>query len=237
MQLAQLSEIILKKIKSNTTISCSDWPDRISIPSKITKSIKNLSRYTDPKNSKKELPSGWEYEQSILFFDGELLLSEPTAGNYERVKPKHSFSASPQYVSNSKMFFDLKVDNRKYKSKEYMTDSLVGRDLTYGFIASFHTHPKRIIQTKSIYSFYSVADLTSLIYGNIPMIGLIWGNSYWLACKSSSSKIPPLDVLDLITKEEFQSGIPGVIDMVKQNLLMYDLVFYQASLGNILRRI
>ncbi|MCA9381579.1 hypothetical protein KC678_04905 [Candidatus Dojkabacteria bacterium] len=238
MQLSQLSKTLLEKINNRSIITQSDYPERIILDSKINKSIKVLSNYTDPRNSKKEGPSGWEYEQSVFYFDGELFLSEIVAGNYESVKPSHSFKANPEYSKDkTKYFYNIFIDKKKYKSNMYNSSNGQENKLVYGFILSFHTHPKNNIKNKSIYSFFSLADIKSLLYGRSPILGLIWGNCSWLVCKTSSSTIPSQELLNKISRAEYDLGIEGVINAIKQELSTYDLVFYQASLGNIFKRI
>ncbi len=235
MLLTQLGKHILTQVKSGKLISNSDWPKDITIESEITTNLKKLSSYTNAKKNKKEGHSGREFEVTYFFFIDSLYASEPVSGSYTQVRFSHSFNAIPEYKGKN-LRFKVKIDNKTHLSKYYDSEKF-DRDIVFGRFVSFHTHPFYKIQNqKGTYSFFSPADLASLVFGSSYIVGLIAGSQLWLACKTSSPIRPSPEELNSISLKE-PEGINAMEKEIKFKLSYTNIAFFSGSLGSKLKRL
>lgn len=235
MQLTKLAIEILRKRKEGKEIRLSDWPSDFTIETEITTNIKRLSGYTNSNKNKRDGASGWEYEMTYILFFNKLFPSEITSGNYSQVTYSHSFSAKPEQKDDKVRFYVL-IDSKKYKS-DWFEVKKVNEEMIYGHVISFHTHPLQKQEGKSLgYSFFSPADLHSLLRGPSPMIGMIAGSDLWIAGRTSSSKMPdPNDLMEVSRAEEI--GIFNMQAKIKELLKETDIAFYSGRVGGRMRRV
>ncbi len=233
MMLTQLAKAIIALKKEGKPIGLKDWPSNVTLETDITSSLKKLSKFTNVNLNKKEGPSGWEYEMTFIYFIDKLYPSEPVSGDYSQVRFSHSFNAVPEYKSD-KVRFKVQID-KKFHLTEYYDPAKLG-NISYGFIASFHTHPLYKFNNQGTYSFFSPADIKSLLFSNSPILGLIAGNHLWLACRTSSSKFPSNNELQSVSLYE-KEGIEEMEKMVKELMTDDSIVFFSGKLGSRLKRI
>jgi hypothetical protein len=241
MKFKDLSKQILKKTKEGKEITAYDWPSDIILEKDIVNKAKDLSSFTNKEGffPKKSGAVGWEYGFSTLFLIDEIYISKSISGNYQSVSMGHSFSFKPVYSEdNSKLKFEILLDDKKHISKSYETKTLSNDSVIYGLSASFHTHPKFYHQTgQAQYTFFSGQDITSLLYGRTPILGLIAGSKIWLACKTSISRMISGEHLAQASRIELEQGNDAVTKYIKENMKEYGIVFYYGSLGGGLQKL
>jgi len=232
MKLLDLSKVILRKQKAAKQISSTDYPDKITVDRDFVNKLRTIAGYTDSTKSKEQGSGGWEYEMSVIYLVDKFYFTKPVSGDYSSVQSKHSIGYKPIYSNdNTKVNFEIDLSGKTQKSPTYKVQDLQ-KELLFGFIATFHTHPKYFHDRNTFqYTFYSGADIVSLLNGRAFCSGLIAGDYVWLACKTKHSTMIPNEYLSRATQLEFESGNDAVAKFVKENLKQFGIVFYYGLLS------
>ena len=233
----------LKKLISlknqNQPLTYSTWPKELYFDSSLVSKLKDLESFTNKEYfliSKQKGSIGWEYGINGYFLVDTMYFSKPISGNYSSVSTNQRIQVKTKYDKDKKVYFELVLDDQVQKSKKYDPDSL--GELFLKHVVTFHTHPKYYHDANTFqYTFFSMNDILYLLQTNILVLGLIAGNTIWLACKSSSSKLIPETKLREVTDLELNGGSKKMIQYIKTNLVEYDIMFYYGSFGGILKKL
>lgn len=219
--------------------------------------IKELRKYTDStadKFSKEHVGStGWEYEMMMAEFDGKFFYSAPsTSRDYTQVTSKHSLGVKPaldnatmtlteevtiddKVVSKTKITGRDKVEKR---IKEVWSGEASTHKTRPQFVCHFHSHPQVQVSgsEKRIYTFFSSQDLSSLLYGSTPIMGLVT-DRLWLLMKPKNSGLSPTPAdLQEVTRTEAQD--PANLEAKAAEVMnKYGFALYVAPFGGTFKRL
>jgi hypothetical protein len=248
MMLTDLSKNILGKLKIQSSLSISDWPSDITLESEVTKNLRSLESYTNKESflTPSQGAVGWEYGIYIYFVIDKIYISNTIKGDYESVNISKKINLDPVYLNEKKQVsqsggefvkFNLELNGKKVTTNTYKTRDLQ-TGLINGVIANFHTHPKFYHdKNTSQYTFFSSQDISSLIYGRTPMLGLLAGSNIWVCCKTSISQMIPSQLLSEASRLELNEGVNGVNLFIQNALNDFGIVFYHGTFGSKLRRL
>lgn len=229
--MAQFVEIAKKIIESSKLLELSQYPEIISFDSKTVANIKSIHSYTNPTRLfKKDGLSGWEYAFSIFFLIDELYISPIISGTYQQVQVAHKVSFKTIPLQNERVSIEIALDKRTFKSKPYPYERLRSR-VNQGFIASFHSHPTEMVESKAYSSFFSAQDIRSLVYGSIPMLGLVTHTDIWFLGKSKGSQNISVSVLQESSRLLNKEGVLAVKQFLKQSAKDSGIAMYQGRVG------
>lgn len=202
------------------------YPTSISLDSKIWAEIKNLAKFT----------SQFSYEHSISLFSvhKEIIATPPTKGSKTDVVTRHQVSL--QYQPKTKDFYEKQVlINGKLTRKSDVKVSNIPADPKIISLFNIHSHPGKVTDGETHYSFFSTTDLNTLFPAQSLCMGLVT-DQFFLACKHSNS--PPYlsngqqQTLDQINLEFYNKG-----ELQTQMLEKLSAVFYKAEFSKGLERI
>ncbi|MDQ6985035.1 MAG: hypothetical protein Q9M91_00310 [Candidatus Dojkabacteria bacterium] len=240
MKFSILTKNIISKEKKGEAITSSTYPKDTYLDSEIIKKLKDIERFTNNEGflTKKSGAVGWEYAVSLYFLIDKIYISKPISGNYSSVNVGGGARVHPIYSQdNSNVKFELEIGDLKQITKNYKTKDL-GSEIRFGKAATFHTHPKFYHDENTYqYGFFSHADISSLLYGNSSVLGLIAGNNLWLACKTNDSRMIPNELLSEASRQEVISGVESMKNFVSSNLNEYGIIFFFGSFGGKLKRV
>jgi hypothetical protein len=248
MMLTDLSKNILTKLKNTGSLTLSDWPTDITLESEVTKNLRSLESYTNKESflTPSQGAVGWEYGIYIYFIIDKIFISNTIKGDYESVNISKKVNIDTVYLNEKKQIsksggefvkFNLDLNGKKFVTNTYKTKDLQS-GLINGVIANFHTHPKYYHdKNTSQYTFFSSQDITSLLYGRTPILGLLAGNNIWICCKTSNSQMIPSSLLAEASRLELNEGVNGVNKFIQSSLSDFGIVFYHGTFGSKLRRL
>lgn len=177
MSFYQLYHKLRKWQDSRTYPYSYELPDEITFPTDFWSEIIKLYKATRAD----------EFERAIAVFwaDGELILSSTIKGNRRSVSPKSKIEVKYSH-SRHKGYFtkDVFLDGKKYSSREiYHKNAPSQVEVKYLF--NMHTHPPHeMTDGSNYYSFFSVADIKSLLESKVVITGMI-GDKFWLLFRTN----------------------------------------------------
>lgn len=229
--MAQFLEIAKKVIETSKILELSHYPEIISFDSKILTSIKSIHSFTNPTRLfKKDGLSGWEYAFSVFLLIDEIYVSPIISGTYQQVQVAHKVSFKTIPLQNEKAIIQIELDKRTFKSKPYSYE-LLRTKVNQGFVASFHSHPTELFDSKSYSSFFSAQDLQSLLYGSIPILGLVTRTDIWFLGRSKVSQNIPVQILHEASLVLNKDGTSELKRFLKQSTKDYGITMYHGRIG------
>jgi hypothetical protein len=233
MKFTDFSKTILEKQKKGYSLSSSDYPDSLYFAKDVAKVMKQITEYSNNEGvfSKREGQTGKEYAVQLVFFIDEVYLSGVITGTYQNVMVKEPISAKPEQ-NGSEVKFNLSIGKKSYKTAAYEVSKV--QDILLGVPALIHTHPKVYDNnSKATFSFFSPQDISVVISGSIPVVGIITDQSLWLACRAGATDMIPADKLYEASRK--LSDSPDELEKyIKRELKGLGIVFYRGSIsGNV----
>lgn len=229
--MAQLIDLAKDLVSSGNRVDIFQYPSTLSFDSKVNANIKTIHSYTNPQRLfKKEGLSGWEYAFSVFFLIDELYASPILSGSYEQVQISHAVSFKTIPVGSDKVSIEMEMDKRKYKTKPYPNSSFKG-NLLRSFIISLHSHPTELRGGKSYTSFFSPQDMHALLYGSIPMIGLVTYSDIWIFGRSKTSQNIALSLLQQVSTVLNDKGSNEAKKLLKDTCAYANIAMYQGRVG------
>lgn len=242
MTLTEISKNFLPILQGGKYPKFSQWPSSILLESAITESNRKINKMTNSEGffSKREHGAvGNEFAFSVLYFYDQIYISRILSGDKQSVSISHRYSAKPIYNSdNTKLQFEISFDQKSFKTRFLETKLFNKVKLIHGIVATFHSHPKFYVE-RGVYqfTFFSGQDISSLIYGRTPVLGLVAGNDVWLACRSDLSVMIPSNLLQEATRLELEKGNDEVVKFVKSNFKDFGIPIYKGKIGSRLQRV
>lgn len=242
MTLTEISKKFLPLLQEGKFPKFSQWPSSILLESAITENNRKINKMTNSEgffSNREHGAVGNEFAFSVLYFYDQLYISKVFGGDRQSVSISHRYGAKPIYTSdNKKLQFEISFDEKNFKTKLYESKVFNGIKLIHGIVATFHSHPKFYIERGvSQFTFFSGQDITSLIYGRTPVLGLVAGSDVWLACRSDISAMIPGNLLQEATRLELEKGNDEVAKFVKANFKDFGIPIYKGKIGSRLERV
>lgn len=237
MKFIDLSKKIINNLNNAQAISHSIYPDKISFGDEINKKIKKIDEYSKKPSiiNRSEGTVNYEYGFSTFNFLDEVYASHIISGSYYEIRTSHSINFKPQLEKSGKYRYEINLDGKVFKSKEYDLEKI--KKMNYGFSSIVHSHPYQLVDHKKHLSFFSNQDLSNLKFTNIPIVGIVVDGNIWLACVTNDIKdIHPKDLhqVSLILSGE---GVNPANEYIRQNLNLYGIIFYHGKAGGTVYRI
>lgn len=242
MTLAEISKKFLPSLIEGQSPKFSQWPSSIILESAITENNRKINKMTNSEgffSNREQGAVGNEFAFSVLYFYDQIYISKVFGGDKQSVSISHRYGAKPVYTKdNSKLNFEISFDEKIFKTKLYDSKLFSGTKLNHGIVATFHSHPKFYIERGvSQFTFFSSQDISSLLHGRTPVLGLVAGSDVWLACKSDISSMIPGNLLQEATRLELEKGNDEVAKFVKSNLKDFGIPIYKGKIGSRLERV
>lgn len=203
------------------------WPATITFGTKFWSRISRLASLTKQDNH--------EYESTFFYVNDNVNSTEPVKGNEYNVQVSHKIDLDYDPRSTR---LEILVDNRRIDSLNVRADRL--KDQHIGFLTHMHTHPHDTSSSGAkFYSFFSDADLNSLLSSNMFMTGLVI-DRLWLCCKTDravgSVGQVGLESLYKINDKLFLEE-NALDDLVRKEMQNWGLVFYSGQFDRALNKL
>lgn len=206
------------------------WPNTVILGTKTWDYFKSLKKLTDH--------DAREYAISLFYIDRDVFATEIVKGTEGNVVSKHKLEVEIRDKGANSFERIFYIDGKKIKADFGKSELL--KQANAGFLFNVHTHPAENRRDGSrFYSFFSTTDINSLLASQMYMTGLVTDN-FWLCCRTDTSVRSVGEIGDRlltdISKGSFEENA-DLMELIKEKMQNWGLVFYKASFDQTLTRI
>lgn len=154
-------------------------PKAISFPESFWKDIIKIYKMTNTDNKERAI--------SVYWVDGELLVTSVTKGDENSVTTNNNVSIKyEQHPTKNNYGRKVVYLNGKIIRKTDIYYKNIPKKIDLKYLFNMHTHPKEIINTEQIYSFFSSQDIKSLLSSQAVITGLVT-NKLWILIRTNET--------------------------------------------------